>query len=147
VLPRSKPRKNYALSLFKVLLALVAFMVLANQYREGQQRNATASIETTTSKKPAFSIDKSPALQAKRLKLIQNLQKNSIIYKLDTTSVTIKLWVRPKFRILQFEEKETTAQLVYSYLWDESMLRMDILDSQTGNVIGEYHPVSGLDIY
>ncbi len=94
-------------------------------------------------------IDKSPTAQARREKLIKNLIKNGVLYKVDQPGSFPRMWVTPDFYRLNFDDKTTTAALVYMlYFSDEdNYVSVRIMDSRSGKQVGEYSRESRLQMY
>ena len=81
--------------------------------------------------------------QAKRLALIEELQKLGVFGKIEPTEA----WVKPVFYSRNFADRTAYASLVFAYFHEgpeQSTSRLELRDNQTGKVVGEYTLRSGL---
>lgn len=94
--------------------------------------------------------------QADRLKIIEGYQRENVIDKVDGPNKVAKLWVKPLFYTLPFEDKKTLAKIVYAWYYKtpnnpkDSELglgdHVQILDHRSGKKVGEYSMLSGLSM-
>src|SRR5436309_15188963 len=95
-------------------------------------------------------IDKSDEAQKGRAEIIQELTQKGLFAKIEEHqtsggSRSVDLWVRPVWYTLDYDEKGTFTNTVYSYYFDGTSIsdRVAIFDSKTGNVIGQYSLATG----
>jgi hypothetical protein len=86
-----------------------------------------------------------PALQAKRLALIQEGIDRGIFYKFNENSV----WVKPLFMTLSFDDKQTFVGLVYAYCNGNNpkLDRVFVYDYSTNKIIGSFDIAGGLSLH
>jgi hypothetical protein len=89
---------------------------------------------------PVATIDKSPALQADRKKLIEKLIEEGVFQKIEVPGSLPRLWVRTRFYAADFDQKQSFASVVYAYYFDGSDPTdfVRVLDSQSGKEVGRY---------
>ena len=90
-------------------------------------------------------IDKSEAKQQGRQSLINELIAKGIFQKTER-GVFARVWVRAMFYVLDRDEKEKFIRVVYAYYFDGTDIAdsVRIVDSASGNEVGEYAPYPGL---
>jgi len=94
---------------------------------------------------PVATIDKSPAMQADRKKLIEKLIEQGVFQKIEVPGFLPQLWVRPGFYIADFDQRESFVSVVYAYYFDGSdpTDSVKLFDSQSGKEVGSYSIVAG----
>ncbi len=97
-----------------------------------------------TAKAPAPEIDKSPEMQKQREAMIQKLIQQGIFWKVEVPGNLPRLWVRPGFYQLDWDQKQTFVGVVYAYYFDGRGLTdtVRIFDDRTGKEIGDYSQVN-----
>lgn len=99
------------------------------------------------SKTPVKKIDKSPYQQQGRAHLIQDLTHKGVFAKIEESpeSNSIRLWVTKGWYALDYDDKESCANIVYSYYFDGSSVtdRVLIIDATSGKRIGQYSLSTG----
>ncbi len=108
----------------------------------GSPRRAGMPTATTT----GTAIDRSPAMQAKRLKIINGLIKDRVFHKTAMPDKIPSVWVAPGFYDLSFDDKQSFVSVVYAYYFptnsgDNYLL---IKDSRSGNIVGSFNSQTGL---
>ena len=81
-----------------------------------------------------------------RLELILQFIADGVFQKVDPAGAdTLKVWVRPAFYSLDFEQMQSAVGIVYGYYLAESRYRGSIVlrDAASGEDVGKYHPQSG----
>ena len=93
-------------------------------------------------------VDHSPAVQAKRLALIQQVMATGIFTKVDASKYAAHAWVGPAFYAIDFDTKRTFVALVYAYYFDGSHAGDLVIlkDSMTGKKVGTFTAISGLEL-
>ena len=87
-----------------------------------------------------------PDPQEIRLELILQLITDGVFQKVDPAGAdNLKIWVRPAFYSLDFEQMQSAVGIVYGYYLAESRYRGSIIlrDAASGKDVGKYHPQSG----
>jgi len=100
--------------------------------------------QPSTPKKPVIPSD--PKIQEKRLAFIQQLINDGVFQKVDFPSERLPhVWVTPFFYDLNFDEKQSSINIVYAYSISKNpKLNIVVLfDSKTGKEIGNYAEVYG----
>ena len=95
------------------------------------------------------------ASQAERLKVIEWYKRTNVIEKVAGDTVA-KLWIKPLFYTLPFEDKKTLAKIVYAWFYKTPNNPKDgdlglgdhvqILDHLSGKKVGEYSMLGGLSM-
>ena|SRR6266853_4359499 len=104
------------------------------------------SLPRSSSQSDDKPIDHSPAMQARRLSAIRQLQKKSIISKVECDPPQ-RLWILPAFHVLKFDDKSAIANAVYAYCFPTVAARnvLLLMDNKTGKTAGYFSP-TGLKI-
>jgi len=104
------------------------------------------SLPPTSSQSDDKLIDHSPAMQVKRLDGIRQLQRKSLIKKVECESPP-RLWIMPAFYVLKFDDKSVIANMVYAYCFPKVTTRNVLLlkDNKTGKTAG-YFSKTGLEM-
>ena len=94
-------------------------------------------------------------LQNDRHAFLQKLIKQGYVTKLEQPATLPHLWVTPKFMALDFQAKKEFCEVVFAYHYEapRGMSAKDmptdwslvLKHSISGNRVGSYHPVLGLD--
>lgn len=94
-------------------------------------------------------IDKSPALQASRQKLIeQMINQQELFTKVERNGQTMpRAWATPKFMLLDFDSKQKFLGVIYAYYLDGSdpLESLALINALNGKEIGRFR-TTGLDI-
>ncbi|MFZ5491025.1 MAG: zinc ribbon domain-containing protein [Pseudomonadota bacterium] len=128
-----------------VVIAIGAIVVSAMlDPSSGGSSSSTPSANTQA----APTIDKSPKMQADRLKLIDRLQREGIFGEIRVRSSGATMIVRPAFYALDFKDKQSVVSVVYAYHFDGSDKYMPITlqDSRTNKNVGSFSLALGLDL-
>lgn len=99
--------------------------------------------------KPASSkllIDKSPAKQHEREKLIDDLQGLGVIGKVDCRGAVADAWVKPDFYALPFDRKKDLTSVVYAYCFSDENAVVRLKDHLSGKDVGTYGVYTGLEL-
>ena len=99
------------------------------------------------SQKKEVEIDKSPQMQKQRKAFIDKLIRKGIFKKIEVPGNLPRLWVKPLFYALDYDDKETFVSVVYAYYFDGTNYTdtVRIIDSSSGKQVGTYSTVdSGL---
>ena len=93
-------------------------------------------------------IDKSPAMQNKRKKMMQDLIRNGVFEKVTVPGTLPRLWVTPSFYLLDFDTKQSFVSVVYAYYFDGTSYGDVVLiyDNLSGKEVGKYSTVQGLNM-
>ena len=102
-------------------------------------------LKPSPSPKKSGDIDKSAGTQRERLKLIDDLIREGVFksHRRGKSGV-VRVVVTPKFKALDFDQKNAFVGVIYAYYFDstaESNLVI-VEDSKTGNDIGSFSSVS-----
>lgn len=94
---------------------------------------------------PVATIDKSPQMQEKRADLIEELTRLQVFAKIESPGSVPRVWVRPAFYLLDFDQKQNFVSVVYAYHFDGSSAGdfVRVIDNQTGKEIGQFNPRLG----
>ncbi len=97
------------------------------------------SLPTSSSRSDDKLIDHSPAMQAKRMDLIRQLQQKGIIHTVECDSPQ-RFWILPAFYGLKFDDKSVIANMVYAYCFPKVTTRNVLLlkDKKTGKTAGHF---------
>ena len=121
------------------LLGIFVAVVILGMIAQGptpspEQRRAIAAA--------AVQIDKSAEAQAGRKALIAKLIREGVFQKVEVPGNLPRLWVRPGFHALDFDQKKTFVAVVYAYYFAGSKMTDSVLiyDSLTGKEIGIFNP-------
>jgi len=108
----------------------------------------SCSPSSTPSKTAYEKIDKDPKSQELRLKFIQKCIQNGVFKKVEVPASLPHLWVKPKFYLLDFENKQNFVSVVHDYYLAQnpSYTIVVLYDSHTGKEIGEFTAQSGLKL-
>lgn len=98
-------------------------------------------------------IDRSQEAQARRLRLIDELEQKGVIAGVDQPTITPHVWVTRKFAALDFETKRRFMEAIYCYFaapdpqfgrdhGDVLVLR----DNLSGRRVGQYRAETGLTL-
>jgi len=102
------------------------------------EANKTAYAAKPVPALPRPTVDKSPAAQAKREKLIQNLIAHRVFTKTGVPGNLPRVWVGPAFNTLDFDDKRRFVSVVSAYYFDEArgdgMVR--VFDGRTNKPVG-----------
>lgn len=130
-----------------VILGLSVVMVIVSPDKPSLEANKPTA---TTKKATRPTIDKSAQMQQKRADLIGKLMAAGVFDKSESRGDTlVRLWVRPAFYGLDFDDKKNFSSLVYAYYFDGSNPYLDTVilhDVRTNKEIGSYNASSGLDL-
>lgn len=109
-------------------------------------RSASSAPSTTTKATPT--IDKSPKMQADRLKLIERFQREGIFGDIRARSSGATIMVMPAFYSLDFEDKQSFVSVIYAYHFDGSdkYTPITLRDSRTNKDVGSFSSALGLDL-
>ncbi len=93
-------------------------------------------------------INKSEAMQAGRLKLMEKLKNERVFQKVEIPGTLPRLFVQPRFYTLDFDMKQKFVSVVYAYYFDgsKSTDSVRIYDSRSGKEIGYYAVPQGLKL-
>jgi len=94
-------------------------------------------------------VDVSPAMQAKRLQLIEQMRQNNIIQKIDIPGTIPHVWVTPVFYALNYDEKNTFIGVIAAYYSaiNSSSVALTLYDSRSGKKVGYFSSELGLRMY
>jgi hypothetical protein len=94
---------------------------------------------------PVAEIDKSPEKQRQRAEFIQTLIDRGVFSKTEKR-VVARVWVRPAFYGLDFDEKQKLLAVVYAYYYDGTDIADTVYlrDSLNNKDVGSYAPSAGL---
>jgi hypothetical protein len=111
-------------------VALVAMLSLLEPAKPQSEQSTAAGAE----------IDKSDAAQEQRHALIQKLIDNGVFQKHGVPGNTPRVWVRPAFYELDFEEKQKFVSVVYAYYHDglDSMDMVIVYDANNNKSVGTF---------
>lgn len=125
------------------LVLFVGYIIYAVVGGGGSGSN-TASNTTSAKARPAPTIDKSPKMQADRLKLIERLQREGIFGEISVRSSGATILVKPAFYVLDFKDKQSFVSVVYAYYFDGSdpYVPIRLKDSRTNKAVGSSPPNS-----
>jgi hypothetical protein len=95
---------------------------------------------------PAPAIAPTPAVQAKRSRLLDDLIKDHIFYKAEMNERIVSLWVMPKFYLLTFDDKRRFVEVAYAYFFESTSTDnfLFIKDVHSGKRIGSFETTFGL---
>lgn len=99
--------------------------------------------------KPASSkllIDKSPAKQREREKLIAELEGLGVVGKVDCRRGVADAWVKSGFYALPFDRKKDFTSVVYAYCFNDENAVVHLKDHFSGKDVGTYGVYTGLEI-
>lgn len=90
-------------------------------------------------------------MQAKRSVFIESLQDNGIATKIEKPGSIPKMWVTAKFLEGQFDAKNSICNAVYAFYFPNPAdadlgNHLQIIDSVSGNQVGTYSPLGGLEM-
>lgn len=110
---------------------------------------APSSTPTAPPPPAKATIDKSPALQASRQKLIeQMINQQALFTKVERNGKTMpRAWVTPKFMLLDFESKQKFLGVIYAFYLDgsEPLASVALINALNGEEVGRFS-AAGLDI-
>ena len=94
------------------------------------------------------SIDKSPEMQGKRQDFIDSMIKQGVFSKVEMPRTRPYVWVRPKFRSIDFEQKQIAMSIIYAFYFNDTAAGNHILirDALNGKDVGSYDPHWGLKL-
>ncbi len=91
-------------------------------------------------------VDKSEKMQADRKKFIEGLIQRGVWGKVTSSPGGLpKIWVRPGFYALDFDDKQVFVGVVYAYYFDgkDPLDSVRLIDNNTGKEVGSYNPTLG----
>ena len=150
--------KKIILTIFIILLFILWFFlwfwnINHPETYSHQQNKVIPKQQFSVKPKPVISeqeLEKYKEIQAKRLQLIESLIKENIFEKIETSGsqpyLYVKLWVKPSFKILDFDTKSKFVEIVWAYHFDEPGRKntmsetVYLKDNITGKEIGSYSP-------
>lgn len=98
-------------------------------------------------------LDDSPEAQQERLYLIQKLRNQGVFHKVKWFGAAPKIWVTPRFMLLDVDTKRTFCELVYAYyavevsgFGDDRFDFVGLKSSLDDSNVGTYRPSQGLDM-
>ena len=98
----------------------------------------------------AIAIDKSPAAQADRKRVIDKLLADGLVRRIDPErGGTVRVSLRPQFIALDEATRRSYVDVIYRYHFDGSSINDAVIlrDARHGNEVGRYNPYqSGLTL-
>jgi hypothetical protein len=100
---------------------------------------------------PQPPIDHAPQMQARRTATIQQLQRQGAIGRIDCGGKNVldpaRLWVRPAFYLLDFDDKAKLVGIIYAYCYTEISANHIVLlkDQLSGKTTFTYSTALGLE--
>ena len=109
-----------------------------------KREKAEAAVKERAQREAA-ALKESKKKQAEREKFIQGLISAGVFQKVDPMGGTIpKIFVRPAFYQLDFDQKQAYVSVVYAYYFDNDVSKQVILrDSRSGKDVGRFAPNLG----
>lgn len=113
------------------------------------------SVGTSEARDPAEGQAAAPApvdpqLQANRKEFIERLIAEGIFQKVEVPGTTPRLWVTPRFMLLNWEDKEQFVNVVFAYYYPDpsqhDLAMIKIYHSVSGKHIGDYSASFGLEL-
>lgn len=120
--------------LFLILVGFGVYGLVANP------KLPSGSSGTVVEARKVATIDKSAEMQADRKAFIEKAIANGAFQKIEIPGSLPRLWVKPGFYTLDFDDKASFVSVVYAYYFDGSNSRdvVRIFDSKSGKSIGAY---------
>lgn len=106
----------------------------------------TACNQRSRPKQSSPAFDKSASAQALRREAIDDLIKRGVFEKVETPGSLPRVWVRPLFYALDFDQKATVLNVVYGYYHEDKTSMVRVFDSKTGKEVGTYSLTLGLEM-
>lgn len=98
-------------------------------------------------------FDDSREAQEERRNLIQQLRSEGVFHKVEWTGLAPKIWVTPKFMLLDVDTKESFCEVVYTYyaadredFGDDAFDFVGLKSSLDDSDVGTYGPSLGLEM-
>lgn len=121
-----------------VFLLLIAFGIFGMFAAPRQPASTKGQLQADTTR--VATIDKSPSMQAERKGFLERAIQEGAFQKIETPGSLPRVWVKPGFYTLDFDDKASYVSVVYAYYFDGSdqsdLVR--IFDGKTGKEIGSY---------
>ncbi len=114
-------------------LMVVAVVILAMGWTVARCKAPAAA--------PVATIDKAPAKQADRLRIIDGMTTEGYFTQVGRNGEAMpRAWVTPKFSSGDFKDKENVMGAIYAYYFDgsQSSDSVALVDSKSGKEIGRY---------
>ncbi len=88
------------------------------------------------SSEPSIDVDTSPAMQERRRKLIEELKREGVIYKVNDAG----MYVDSRWDSIKYDQKRAFASMVFAYRYTQNKNNdyLVIYSGRTGNDIGGY---------
>lgn len=139
-----EPQKSAGLSVGRGVLigvlafgAIVAISIMIDT-GERQRRDAQASQPTP----------EAPELGARRVKLLEDLQRQGVFGRIECRGAGGDAWVAPAFYALTFDDKQIFTSVAYAYCFGAANRdsHITLRDDRTGKDVGTYWGRRGLDL-
>jgi hypothetical protein len=135
------------------LVSVIALVVIGSMMGDDETDKAPSDQQAQSenvSQPPAewIALDKSEEMQAKRLKLIEDLKAQGVILKVETPTDYPRIYVGPAWNSITVDDKRTFANavLTYYYAQDPEATLAVIRDGYTGKDIGSFSYRYGLQL-
>lgn len=131
---KGKTRSKLGCGSFAIICAAIGLFVLIAIALLSGGRNTS------------LKIDKSPKTQAARKEVINGLIAEEVFDRIEPRKVAVAVWVRPRFYLLEFKQKQLFLDTVFSYYLSDSGSWLEIIDNNSGKKVGEF-TIRGLNMY
>ena|SRR5882672_778166 len=132
-----------------IIIAAGLLSILALKSSHDTQQETAATHESSPNpSRLAHPIDKSPTMQAERLKMINSMIGKGIFGKVEagpsSNNASAFVRIRPRFYALDFETKNKMIGIIYAYYCTGDDLDLVILeDSLSGKTVGSFSTIYG----